>query len=117
MSVTKQLARSEWEQYFDWFTKRYLRDDRPETATIELLSPELGDQTSAAGVALLGIAFEPKEGTLEVLLDGVDHLVFHPAEIWVVEEKEGFLTSVEIVRADGDKEILTIRHAGLPARA
>lgn len=117
MSATKEIRREQWEDYFDRFTKRHLRDDRPEAATLEVVSPELGDQVEADRAHLLGISFDRRNDTLEVLLENVDHLAFHPKEIWVVEEEDGFLQSVEIVRDGGEKEILTIRRAGLPARS
>jgi hypothetical protein len=111
MAATKQIPHDQWKDYFDRFTKRYLRDDRPEAATIELLSPELGDQVEAEA-HLQGISYDPRSKTLEVLLENIDHLVFHPKEIWVWEEEDGFLNSIEIVRDDGTKEILTIRRGG-----
>lgn len=115
MSETKQIDRRQWEVYFDRFTKRYLRDDRPEAARIELVSPEMGDQVEVEAARLLGISFDPKDDVLEVLLENTDHLVFEPMQIWVVEEPDGFLPSVEVVRHDGEKEILTIRRSGPPA--
>ena len=110
--ATEQIPRHQWKDYFDRFTKRYLRDDRPETARIELLSPALGDQVEAEAVHLLGISYDAKSEVLEVLLENIDHLVFHPKEIWAIEEEDGFLSGVEIVRDDGTKEILTVRRGG-----
>ena len=110
--ATKQIPPHQWKDHFDRFTKRYLRDDRPEAATIELLSPALGDEVEAEAVHLLGISYHAKSEVLEVLLENIDHLVFHPKEIWAWEEEDGFLRSIEIVRDDGTKEILTIRRAG-----
>jgi len=112
MAATKQIPRNQCGDYFDRFTKRYLRDDRPEAATIELLSPELGAQVQADAAHLLGISYDPKSEALEVLLENIDHLVFHPKEIWVWEDEDGFLPSIEIVRDDGTKEILTVRRGG-----
>jgi hypothetical protein len=112
MEKTKKIPRRQWKGYFDRFTKRHLRDDRPEAATLELLSPALGDQVEVEGARLLGISYDPRSEALEVLLENVDHLVFRPNEIWVVEEADGFLPSAEIVRNDGTKEILTVRRAG-----
>lgn len=117
MSVTKRIAPSQWEAYFDRFSKAHLRDDRPEAVTIDFLSAELGDQKAAEKAHLLGITFDPKADRLEVLLDNLDHLVFRPEEIWVEEEPDGFVSSVEIVRRDGENEVLTVRRAGLPARS
>jgi len=112
MPATKQIPRNQWKDYFDGFTKRYLRDDRPETATIELLSPTLGDQFEVEGAHLLGISYDPKSEALEVLLKNMDHLVFRPKEISAIEEEDGFLSGIEIVRNDGTKEILTVRRGG-----
>jgi hypothetical protein len=114
MTATKQIPRKDWKSYFDRFTKNHLRDDRPEAATIELLSPALGDQVASAA-RLLGITFDSKSNALEILLENVDHLVFEPKEIWVMEEKDGFLAGMEVLRRDGTKEIMTVRRSGLPA--
>jgi hypothetical protein len=109
MTETKQIPRQQWREYFDRFTKRYLRDDRPEAATIELLSPTLGDQLEVDRAHLLGISYDPKSEALEVLLKNMDHLVFRPKEISAIEEEDGFLSGVEVVRDDGTREVLTIR--------
>jgi hypothetical protein len=114
MATTKEIPRDQWKEYFDRFTKKHLRDNRPEVATIELVSAELGDQI-AADARILGISYDPKSEALEVLLESVDHLVFHPREVWVLEDDDGFLPSVEILREDGSKEILSLRRNGPPA--
>lgn len=112
MAATKEIPGHQWKDYFDRFTKRHLRDDRPETATVEYLSTELGGQVETEGAPLLGISYDPKSKALEVLLENVDHLVFHPREVWAIEEADGFLSGIEIVRDDGTKEVLTIHRAG-----
>jgi hypothetical protein len=116
METTKQIPSHEWKDYFDRFTKRYLRDDRPEAATIEILSPSLGDQIEADAARLLGISYDAKSKALEVLLEGMDHLVYRPKRISVIEEGDGFVPSIEILRDDDAKEILTVRRAGHPAK-
>ena len=117
MNTTKQIPRQQWKEYFDRFTKKYLRDDRPEAATIELLSPTLGDQFEVEGVRLLGVSYDRKSDVLEVLLKNMDHLVFQPKEISAIEEGDGFLPGIEIVRGDGTKEVLTIRRGEATALA
>lgn len=112
MAATKEIPGHQWKDYFDRFTKRHLRDDRPETVTLEFLSPDLGGQIETEKARLLGISYDPKSKALEVLLENVDHLVFHPKEVWAIEEADGFLSGIEIVRDEGTKEILTIRHGG-----
>ena len=68
MGTTKQLPRAEWKDYFDRFTREHLRDDSPGAATIEIMSPTLGDQFEVSSIRLLGLSFDPKSQALEVLL-------------------------------------------------
>jgi hypothetical protein len=115
--TTKRVPPAEWKGVFEKFTREYLRDDLPETVTIEVVSPELGDQVAARDARLLGLTYDPKSMALEIALDGADHLVFRPAEIWVIEnETDGFIESIDLVRADGTKEIVYLRRAGVLAR-
>jgi hypothetical protein len=116
MGVTKQISRADWKSYFDRVTRQYLADGRPEAVSIELVSPTIGDQPEASGVPLRGLVYEPKSQAFEVLLDGVDHLVFHPTEVWVIEEDDGLPSTIELVQVDGAKELLYIHRSGPPAR-
>jgi hypothetical protein len=117
MGTTRQLPRAEWKGYFDTFTREHLGSGAPEAATVEVMSPTLGDQFEVSAVRLLGLTFEPKSETLEVLLENVDHLVFQPKQIWVVEGEPGFIATLEVVRADETKEIIYIRRSGAAAGA
>lgn len=115
MKTTKQLPRAEWKDYFDRFTREHIGENPSGSATVEVMSPTLGDQFEVSAVRLLGLSFDPKSETLEVLLENVDHLIFQPAEIWVLEGELGFVATLEIVRADGTKEIIYVRRSGPPA--
>ena len=109
MASTKQIPREQWEEYFDRFTQRHLEYGAPEEAMVELVSPTLGDQLESEGARLLGLTWDPKSEAFEVLFEDIDHMVFNPTEIWVVEGDDGFLSAIELVRPDGDKEILQLR--------
>jgi hypothetical protein len=115
MSSTKQLPRAEWKDYFDRFTREFLKDDSADGAAIEVMSPTLGDQFEVSSARLIGLDYDPKENTFEVLLEELDHLVFEPTEIWVLEGEPGFISTIEIVRADGTKEIIYVRSSGARA--
>ena len=117
MGTTRQLPRAEWKRYFDRFTKEHLEGGDSEAATVELVSPTLGDQFAVSAVRLLGLDFDPKSGALEVLLEGVDHLIFEPKEIWVLEGEPGFVATLEIVHADDVREIIYLRRAAPDAEA
>lgn len=112
MRTTKQLQRAEWKDYFDRFTRERLRDDAPGAVTVEVISPTLGDQFEVSAVRLLGLAYDPKSRMFEVLMEDVDHLTFEPSDIWVLEGEPGFISTVELVKAEGGKEIIYVRRSG-----
>jgi hypothetical protein len=114
--TTKRVLPGQWKDLFDRFTRQYLRDDLPETVTIEVVSPEIGDQFSAQNARLVGVTYDSRSEALEILLAGSDHLVFRPIDIWVTEnEADGFLEIIDVVRVDGTKEIIHLRRSGVPA--
>jgi hypothetical protein len=106
---TKQIPRDHWKAYFDQFTRRYLTAGETETATVEMMSPTLGDQFVAEGMRLLGLSYSPQSHLFEVDLDQMEHLVFDPTEIWVMEEEGGFISNLDMVRSDGTNELITLR--------
>jgi hypothetical protein len=121
MGVTRQIPRKEWEEYFKRYTRQHLAGESDAegevhpAAVVEALSPAFGDQVEATLVPLVGMAFDPKSNAFELLLKDVDHLVFDPIEIWVIEEDGGFISALEILQADGVKEIVQLRRSGPPA--
>jgi hypothetical protein len=117
MGVTKQIPRSEWKSYFERYSRKHLmtESDVHDVAIVEVLLPKLGDQFEVTFEPLLGMTYDPKSNAFELALQDVDHLVFRPAEIAVIEEDDGFISELEIVRADDVKEIVHLRRSGPPA--
>ena len=109
MSSTKKIPRERLTEYFDAFSKRFLMDDAPEAADVQVLEPGAGDQRMVEGVRLHGVTYEPKENVLEIELGRGDHRVYKPAEVWTVEEDDGFVSAIEIIRADSAKEIISVK--------
>src|SRR5690349_1329839 len=106
MSETKHITPDRMEQYFDGFSKRFLRKGG-ELADVEVLGMDLGDQIE--GVRLIGITYEPNTRELEVELESGDLRSFKPKEVWAIEEDDGFIRALEIVRDDDTKEIVRVR--------
>ena len=50
MSTTRKLSRGDWKDYFDGFTRKFLKEDTPGAASIEIISPTLGDQFEVSAV-------------------------------------------------------------------
>lgn len=113
MGATKQIPRDEWQRYFDQLARRHLRGDT-QTASLELVSAELGDQLEETTAPLVGLSYDPKSEALEVILADRDHLVFRPAEIWVVEEDDGFVSALEVIYDDGTHEVMQIQRSMEP---
>jgi len=111
MAVTTKIPEAQLFDYFDRFTKRFLRDDSPEYASVEVLSPDWGEQYESEGEALIGITYDHKKKSLEFELESGDHRVYQPREVWALEEQDGFVSSIEVVPPDGPKEIVTVKRA------
>ncbi|MBX6365268.1 MAG: DUF5335 family protein [Gemmatimonadetes bacterium] len=114
MANTRRLPRDRWTEYFAAFSKKFLRDKEPETATVRLLSDAIGDQAAFRDRRVIGITYDHKDNVLDVALDGVDHVIYHPQEIRVAEEDDGFISRIDLVRDDGEPE--TVRLKASPRR-
>jgi len=100
----RALAKPEWQSYCDRISKRVVGAQ----AQIEVTALALGDQIAAKWLPLLGITYEPKSGLLEIALEGFDHLIHKPRDIFVDDGPEG-LASMEIVDADRRRQIVRLR--------
>jgi hypothetical protein len=102
--ATHKLEQAAWQPYLDKISKTLTG----KLAEIEVDSLNIGAQIEAEWVPLLGISYDPKSKLVEVLLEGLDHLIQDPSEIWV-DHGPGGLASMEVVHADGTKEIIKFR--------
>jgi len=93
--TARKLDKKEWQAFFDRISK-LLEGKRAE---IEVASLALGDQVEAEWLPLLGIVYDRKGDLVEVALDGLDHMIRKPREIYVDVDGEGLL-SLEIVDAE-----------------
>jgi hypothetical protein len=113
MATTRKIPPDQLEAYFDAFTKRFLRDGSPEAIDVEIVAPTLGAQYLADGARLLGITYDRKKNSLELELDAGDHRIVTPAQVWVMEEADEFVSAIELIAPDGRRDIATIRRVGL----
>jgi hypothetical protein len=103
MTIQK-LEKSKWRAFFDGLSNM-LEGKRAE---IEVASLALGDQIEAEWLPLLGLAYDPKDDLFEVALDGVDHMIPKPPEIYL-DDDVGGLISIEVVDAEGTRQIIKLR--------
>jgi hypothetical protein len=102
--MARKLEKSQWRAYFDRMSKALVG----KRAEIEVASLKLGDQIAAEWLPLLGISYDPKNDVLEIALEGMDHLIHKPSEVYV-EEQGLELSSLEVVDADGVRQIVVLR--------
>ena len=106
---TRKLDKKEWKTFFDRVSKML----EGKLAEIEVASLRLGAQIQAEWLPLHGIAYDPKDDLMEVTLEGLDHMITKPREIYVEDGTVG-LESVEIIDADGIKQIVKLRDELMP---
>jgi hypothetical protein len=102
--MAKQLEKSQWRAFFDRITKALIG----KLVEIEVASLKLGDQVAAEWLPLLNITYDPKEDILQIGLEGADHLIRKPREIYV--EGQGLeIPSLEVIDAEGVRQIILLR--------
>ncbi|MBD3616292.1 MAG: DUF5335 family protein [Gracilimonas sp.] len=105
----KMIHREEWTNYFDSFSKKYLKDKQPEYAEIRILSKDMGDQPETSWLPLKGLSYDSRNDMLEIQFDDLNRVINHPKEIYVDEEKSGWILSFEVIENDGTKNIIETR--------
>jgi hypothetical protein len=100
----RKLEKATWRPFFDDISRMLVGKQ----AEVEVASLDLGDQIEAEWLPLLGISYDPKDDLVEVALDGLDHMIPRPREIYV-EDDAGRLESLEIIDGDGNKQIVKLR--------
>jgi hypothetical protein len=102
--TARSLSKTEWQGYCDLMSKGLLGKQ----AEIEIAGLVLGDHVAAKWLPLLGITYDPKGDLVEIALEGLDHLIHQPREIFVEDGPEG-LRTMEIIGADQYRQIVKLR--------
>ena len=103
--ATVKLDKAAWQKAFDQMSKSELVGKQVE---IEVTGLDIGDQIEQEWIQLLGITYDPKSDLIEILVEGLDHLIPKPREIWVEHGAAG-LASMEVVGADDVCQIIRLR--------
>src|SRR5437870_4650709 len=114
---TREIPRQEWKGFLEGFSRQHAQAP----ATLEVFGAELGDQTEARELPLVGVAIEEKgseAGSLEILLgdrpdSNLTHSVTGVERIHLRSGESGGEEDLEIEAADGTKTLLRVRAASL----
>ena len=102
--AVRKIDKPEWRTFFDWLSQGLLGA----RAEIEVASLELGDQIEAEWLPLLGITYDHKDDVLEIALEGVDHLIYGPREVWA-DLNVGEMMSFEVIDDRRVSQIIKLR--------
>jgi hypothetical protein len=103
--ATAKLDRAAWQRTFDQMSKSQLVGKQVE---IEVTGLNIGDQIEQEWIQLLGITYDPKSDLIEILVEGLDHLIPKPREVWIDHGPAG-LASMEVVQDDDVRQIIRLR--------
>jgi Family of unknown function (DUF5335) len=103
MAVHK-LDKAEWRVFCDRITKSLVG----KRAEIEVASLAVGSQVEAKWLPLLGITYDPKNDIVEIALEGLDHMVYRPREMYLDFGPDG-LTSLQVIDGDDVRQIVKFR--------
>ncbi len=110
MTLT-QLAKTQWQAYFDRISKAL----GAKQVQIEVTGLGLGDQIEADWIPLVGLSYDPKNDVFAVIAEGVDHLIRHPKQIHIDQEVD-WLLSIEAIDAEDNHHIVLLKNPlSLPA--
>jgi hypothetical protein len=102
--ATRKLDKSEWRAFCDRLPKGLIGKQ----AEIEIASLTLGSQVQGEWLPLLGIVYDPKSDAIEIALDGLDHLVNRPRDLYV-DVGPGGMLSLEVIDSGGVRQIVKLR--------
>lgn len=112
---TKQISRNEWPTFFDGFSRQH----EGWLVTLEVFSPEIGDQIEERELALEGITAEFAGGDkdrIEIMIgakpdDHITHTIANPTEVSLEQTDEGADEVLAIKAADEATTLLRLRSA------
>jgi hypothetical protein len=108
-----ELPRDQWRQFFDKLTQDYEGFD----VTIEVLSPDLGDQVEAERLPLASLAYDERDDAFIAAVGGQDrrypvqlrHIIEHPRAIYSDELTDETPWVIDVIGPDDTQTIITIR--------
>ncbi|MFL6674113.1 MAG: DUF5335 domain-containing protein [Massilia sp.] len=102
--ATSKLDKATWAPYLEQISKML----EGKQTHIEVAGLNIGDQLEAEWIPLLGISYDHKNDLVQILVEGLDHLIRNPKEIYVDYGPPG-LSSMEVVDRDDVREIIRFR--------
>lgn len=103
MSISK-IEKPAWRDYFNQMSKVLVGKN----AEIEVDSLAIGHQIEEKWAPFLGIVYEPKSDMIEIVLEGLDHMIHKPRELYA-DIDASQLKSLEVIDEDDVRQIIKLR--------
>jgi hypothetical protein len=78
MSLQK-LERHQWPAFCNHLSVGLMG----QLAEVEIASPAIGAQIEVRWVPIIGLAYDASGDMIEIMLEGIEHIVQHPRELYV----------------------------------
>jgi hypothetical protein len=101
---TRKIDKAQWRDFLDAATQELVGAQ----AEVEVSGLSLGHQIEVKWLGLFGCNYDPRTDAIEIALDGVDHIIYEPRELWVDVSNKGLVT-LEIVGSDETRQIVRLR--------
>jgi hypothetical protein len=102
--MNQKIEKSGWRAALDRASKS-LSGKRAE---IEIAALNLGDHIAAEWLPIIGLTYDSRDDIIEVALDGLDHIISQPHELYFQLEG-GQVAAVEIIDMKGVQHIVKFR--------
>jgi hypothetical protein len=105
-NMAQTLEKSQWAYYCDRLSDALEGGN----AEIEVASLDLGNQIETEWLPFHGISYDDKDEIIDIELEGVDHIINHPQQMFTDEDVSG-LTTIEIKDGNGVQHLLRLKDA------
>jgi len=99
-----ELEKAEWRSFFDLASKVLIG----KRAEIEVASLAIGDQIVARWLPLRALVYDPRSDLIEIILDGLEHMVYSPRQLFIEGPQIG-CSSFGMTDRDGSLWIIRLR--------
>ncbi len=101
----KCIIPTDWEEYFDNFSKKSKALD--EKIKIDLVAPSVEELEQTKNLTLAGISYDPRDKVLSVFSEDLDHLINKPQDI-CVEEENGRVKIIRVTDGAGLEHVIKL---------
>ncbi|HTU11501.1 MAG TPA: DUF5335 domain-containing protein [Allosphingosinicella sp.] len=102
--AAEQIERTQWASFLDNVTKSLIG----KRAEIEVASLDLGAQIEVEWAPLIGMTYDSKDDLIEIALEGLDHLIRSPRELFV-DFGVGDIVAIAIADGDGNRQVVKLK--------